>query len=278
MSGSGGSLTKNGSGSLTVSGSNTYSGGTTLNAGSLVIGSNTGLGASSGNVTVASSNNATLRFSSGVTVANNIRFTNNGTNSRIEVVTGNNTAFRTGTSGALRSDLAQGTRPETRYSFLAGTNTTGVQTISLSFSDISAAVNDDIRVSEIINVSGMGNVSGSAKDPFALQLNIASLPSDAMLGWRNGSNSWVNATLGNHGTPGSLAGFYEVSFATFLADNGGTFNPTTMLGAYGRDTSSGNVWAVLNHNSEFTIIPEPSTALLLGLGLGMMVWLRRRNA
>lgn len=33
----------------------------------------------------------------------------------------------------------------------------------------------------------------------------------------------------------------------------------------------------LNLNT-ITVIPEPSTALLLGLGLGAMVWLRRRNA
>ena len=274
MSGAGGTVTKNGTGRLTVSGTNTYTGGTTLNSGTLVVASSTGLGNSTVAVTFASSANATLRLNFGVTIGNTITFTNNGSASAIDVITGNNTAFRTGTSGSLRSNLADGTRPNTGYSFLAGTNTTGEQTVKLMFSDISAASNDLIRLSEIIKITGMGNVSGSAKNPFVLQLNIASLPADAFLGWLNSSNEWVNATAGNFGA-GSLAGFYNMSFAAFLAGNGGTFNGTTMLGAFGRDTSSGNVWAVLNHNSDFAIIPEPTTWLLLGAGSALLL-LRRR--
>lgn len=274
MSGTGGTLTKNGTGRLTVSGTNTYTGGTTLNSGTLVVASSTGLGNSTGAVSIATSSNAILRFNSGTTIGNNVTFSNSGAGSAIEVITGNNAAFRTGTSGSLRSDLSTGTRPSTGYSFLAGNNTTGEQTVKLMFSDVSAASNDLIRISEIINITGMGNVSGSAKDPFVLQLNIASLPSDALLGWLNGSNEWVNATAGNIGS-GSLAGFYNGSFSSFLADNGGSFNGSTMLGAWGRDTSSGNVWAVLNHNSDFAIIPEPASWLLLGLGASLLLMRQR---
>lgn len=63
----------------------------------------------------------------------------------------------------------------------------------------------------------------------------------------------------------------------FLSDNSGTFDAATMLGAHGYDFAGGTrtVWAVLNHNSEFSMIPEPSTALAgLLLAAGM---LRRRR-
>ena len=47
ISGSGGSLVKNGSGSITLSGNNTYSGGTTISAGTIKIGDNNALGSGS---------------------------------------------------------------------------------------------------------------------------------------------------------------------------------------------------------------------------------------
>ena len=53
-----------------------------------------------------------------------------------------------------------------------------------------------------------------------------------------------------------------------------------ILGAYGVDPSSGNhdVWAVINHNSQFAVVPEPSTLLLAALGLaGSAVYRRRRK-
>jgi autotransporter-associated beta strand protein len=275
VSGSGGSVSKIGTGRLILSGPNVYSGGTFLNAGTLVVASNSALGAPTGAVSFSGSANATLRYNAGVTTSNNVTVTNPGSGSSIQIVTGNNTAFRTGTTGSLRSNLATGTRPNTGYAFLAGNNTTGEQTVQLAFRDISAAVNDSVRLSEIIGITGMGNVSGSQKNTFVLQLNLASLASDAFLGWLNGSNTWVNATAGNFGS-GSLAGFYGTSFTTFVANNGGVFNATTMLGAWGRDTANGNVWAVVNHNSDFAVIPEPGTCALFAIGSAFILWRRRR--
>ena len=40
------------------------------------------------------------------------------------------------------------------------------------------------------------------------------------------------------------------------------------------DTVNDTVWAVLNHNSDFAIVPEPSTFALLALGASL--FFRRR--
>jgi outer membrane autotransporter protein len=61
----GGSITKNGAGTLTLSGTNTYSGGTNINGGSLEISDDTNLGAAAGVVTM--DNNAILRTLADVT-------------------------------------------------------------------------------------------------------------------------------------------------------------------------------------------------------------------
>jgi len=149
--------------------------------------------------------------------------------------------------------------------------TTADRKLTTSFASTSAATNDINRLSDVFNLTG------TSTDVFVLQLNVASLGSDAFLGWLNGSDTWTLATAGNSGA-GALAGAYNTGFSTFLADNGGTFNSATMLGAYGND-GSGNVWAVLDHNSSFAAaIPEPGTLVMVGLmGVAAVVGLRRKK-
>jgi hypothetical protein len=80
---------------------------------------------------------------------------------------------------------------------------------------------------------------------------------DIFLAWLNPTtDAWENAVLGNTGD--------SVPNQIF-----GAFDPATdrVLGDYGVDPIDGRVWAVLDHNSEFSTasVPEPGTWALLGL-------------
>jgi hypothetical protein len=95
------------------------------------------------------------------------------------------------------------------------------------------------------------------------------------LAWLNGSNLLVNAVAGNIGSVGGTAllgysGAYATSGASATAD---------YLGSYGFDTAGGTVWAIIDHNSDFSAIPEPSAyTAMAGLGMvGFALYRRSRR-
>ena len=113
------------------------------------------------------------------------------------------------------------------------------------------------------------------------------------------AQTWINAVSGNFGGIGQDVGTagldFQGSFLSFVnsihdPSNGfnGTFTATTVadltnsqlddiLGAYGVNVASNanyeggtgtyDAWAVVNHNSQFAVVPEPSSLLLAALGL-----------
>ena len=127
-----------------------------------------------------------------------------------------------------------------------------------------------------ILASDVVDVHGTETDVFVLQLtyneaaaiSLFGSEAAAILGWLDPADGqWKNAVLGNSsGTP------------TFVGD--GAYDPLTdfLPGYYGVDTVNNHVWAVLDHNSHFAATPEPTSAVLLGLGTLLLTTRRRRSA
>ena len=65
------------------------------------------------------------------------------------------------------------------------------------------------------------------------------------------------------------------SFATFQTDIG-EMNIADYVGAWGVDTANHDVWSVIDHNSQFAVVPEPSSLALIALGLlGLAIYWRK---
>jgi hypothetical protein len=79
---------------------------------------------------------------------------------------------------------------------------------------------------------------------------------------------WRNAVYGNTSNERGAVTNYQGSWAA-------AGSPTT-LGSWGVDTVNDVVWSVLDHNSEFAVVPEPSSMLLLAAG-GLALLCRRRK-
>jgi autotransporter-associated beta strand protein len=265
ISGSGG-IGKTGGNQLTLSGNNSYTGGTNIQDGSLVAGHGKALG--TGNVNI--SGDAQLQVSNGILL--NIGAGNSVTLTSEEAVYRKNfsNAESFANANALRSDLTVG-----------GTDTVAaIQGGSASgtglFAEMSFRASEEgVTLSNILSLNGTGNQT------IALSLTVGAglLDSDSALGWFDSMDGWVLAVAGNTGA-GELAGHYTMSYAAFLAENQGVFDAVAMLGAYGVDSATGEVWAVVNHNSDFAVIqavPEPASATLLAATGVVLVCFRRRS-
>ena len=69
---------------------------------------------------------------------------------------------------------------------------------------------------------------------------------------------------------------------TYSAETLGTLTNNQLneiLGAWGVDGVNQDVWAVVNHNSDFAVVPEPSAFVLAGFGLlaGLCLAIHRRT-
>ena len=196
----------------------------------------------------------------------------------------------------------------TTATILTYTNSTGSDTgVSMAWRsrktvEASSAVPGDngstavgYLISDVVTLTGMVNTTGiNSTDPlrqtdiFVLQMSydqnklgvdIASAANHEAAGgalgriylaWNDTLNGgWTNAVNGN------IGGTNEFVFRGYLPGD------ELVLGRWGLDISNNVAWAVLNHNSEFAVIPEPSTLVLGGLallGLAGMGLRRRRLA
>ena len=130
--------------------------------------------------------------------------------------------------------------------------------------------------SDVLHLQGLNG------RPFVLQMSYVENPAwydeahEASLGcvlvqWYDpASQLWVDATRGNS----TYAPNRLINFQGSWAAAG---SPMT-LGSWGVDTTANVAWAVLDHNSQFAVAPEPEGLVLVASGLGC-AWFtfRRRN-
>lgn len=257
-----GGLTKTGSGTLTLNTANSYSGDTIVNAGTLVaaVGSATG--------------------SAPIRLVNNGRF-----QAMANVGVGSVQAESAGTSYEKTFNASENLTNFGSYSSeVGGRNTTAIfgagfaggnATVSASFSSF---LPGEILASDHLAINGLDGTTFLLVMNSCIDIPAGAALTDFYLGWLDpGDNTWKNAVLGNHGADGSLAGGYFSSYQSFLSGNGG-WNAANMLGAFGVDATSNQVWAVIDHNSEFGAVPEPSTYALLILGGAALFVIARRKA
>ncbi|MGE9296722.1 MAG: hypothetical protein ACQKBV_10575 [Puniceicoccales bacterium] len=143
---------------------------------------------------------------------------------------------------------------------------------------------DFIQSNNLGNLRGPAifDLSGTMNDPVLIEMDYelanGESPTDYRLGWLNPQGNWVNAVDGNVAN-GVGAGFYEMSFASYLATTG-VAAVSDSVGAYGYDAETNQVWAVVDHNSQFApiVVPEPSTyAVWAGfVALGYCAMRRRK--
>lgn len=157
----------------------------------------------------------------------------------------------------------------TGFSILAGSVST-TSTLILTASRSSSATNDGMRRGESFDFQGTGT------NTFVLNLSNGYVSENSEIGWLDG-NEWVSAIDGNIGNTATLAmQDYYGSYDQFIVEFSG-YTLSQTIGAYGWDPFTQSVWAVLNHNSEFAVIPEPSSAILLAGGIALLAARRRRE-
>jgi fibronectin-binding autotransporter adhesin len=163
----------------------------------------------------------------------------------------------------------------TTATILGGTNSSGsAQTVSMAWRTHAQADSSDV-ISDIVNVSGMALSGNSGQTaPFVLQMDYDSvvLPGTSaasdplLLAWLDpATGEWVNAIDGNFGMN---EGTYHL---------GAWPEGALTLGDWGVNTANDTVWAVVNHNSNFAVVPEPSTQVLLGFGAIALLGCARRR-
>jgi len=142
-------------------------------------------------------------------------------------------------------------------------------------------------VSDIVDVNfnlGAGRIQTPT---YALQMNydpaMGLIAGSPMLATNIGTAAlpnWNGATEPDFGVGANVQTNVHSDFASFFATQQGLGRTLdNLLGSWGDDAAGKTVWAVVNHNSEFAVVPEPSTLALAGLSIGLIgLYARRRKA
>jgi fibronectin-binding autotransporter adhesin len=260
ISGTGGSLTQDGTGTLILTGANTYTGGTTVSAGTLQIGSGGTTGSITGDIT--DNSNLTYDLSNSTTYSGVISGTGNLnksgsgtlTLSGVNTFTGNTTInFNSGTlqlgvNNALNSatdvtvnssstfalnnfsDTVGSIAGSGNITLGSGTLTTGADNVSTTFSGVISGTGN-------LNQSGTGTLTLSGANTYTGSTTISS--GTLQLGASNAVGSSVDVTVNSGGTfalnnhsdsVGSVAGAGNITLGSGTLTTGVDNASTTFSG------------------------------------------------
>jgi autotransporter-associated beta strand protein len=265
--GSGSKLTKSGTGTLTLEGANTFSGGVNLDQGVLLVNTPTALGS------------GTLRISNGTTIgalANQAK-----TLANQVVVNGNFTMGQTTKKALTLSgtmDLGGSTRTitmgNTFGNLISGNISNGGLIKDGAYSLTLSGANDYAAGTTV----SMGALIGGADNAFGIgDITVAS---GATLVLTNGvSNNYIHdlAKLVLGGSSALSLDFTGADTVAGLSLNGGT--TWLSAGTYSAAALSGQGGGTYTGTGMITVIPEPATIGMLGLGALITVMIRRmRNS
>jgi autotransporter-associated beta strand protein len=279
-----GQLIKLGAGTLILTGSNTYTGGTTISDGILQIGNGGTSGSVQGNIL----NNSTLTFNR----SGNVTFSGviSGTGQLIKlgpgtlILTGANT-YTGGTTINGGTLLLNG----------AGTIGTGNLTMAGGTLDVTGITVPTFTLASGTTLSGVGTINATGKtvqvdgilspgnSPGTLTIN-----GDLTLSPTAVSNFEINGTTS--GLFDRIVGVNSMTFggtlnlttgyAAALGDSVQLFSANTYSGTFssitGTNLGGGLSWIFDAANGTITVIPEPSTWVMLVGGLAALILLRCR--
>jgi len=132
-------------------------------------------------------------------------------------------------------------------------------------------------ISDVLDLTGTGTGNVALEISYEPSLIIGGAGREASLAASDGIRvSWLNGGVWQNAGSGKNQG----PWPAYAASHGIT-NPdapiTGGVGDWGVDTSTHTAWVIINHNSQFAVVPEPGTLMLLGLaGLMPAGWLCRR--
>jgi len=252
ITGAGGSLTKNTTGTLTLNGTHTYTGATVVSAGTLVIGT-TGTINSTSAVTVAAGATLVYNSSTSLTVAPTLN--GSGTANRA-VLAGSGTIGGAMTMNDVGNTLSPGNSPGTlsftsaqtwsKFSYDWQVNNFTGTTAGVDFDQVaigSTLALNEVSGSYVLNVLGL-----TAENTAGLVPNFSSI-----------DQSWTILTT---------TGLTHFDATKWTINTTGFTDPNTGSWSVGQ---TGN-----NLVLTFSAVPEPDVAALLG-GLGTLLLLRRRR-
>lgn len=258
-----GTLYTEGTGRLTVTGSSAHTGGTVINSGTISVANNAALGTGTTNI-----RDGQLFIQQSFRPQNDI--TLSGGSLAQEFFYGDNIA------GAIdaTSDLAGG---RDTHAIILESAYNDYAILETFYSATSGASNDDIRVSDVLHLSGLQLYSETATAPFILQLTIETPTPEAFLARLDENNEWALVGLPDLDETGQWTGRgYAGTFEQFRFDF--TDDLYNYFGIWGfTDTT---VWALLDQNGAYAVastVPEPSTWALLALGTVAILFHLRRH-